>query len=468
MTRRPLNRRAPRTRAFAALAVPVAPVRRTLAAAAALATLAACTDDPLRPTVEHPPRDVGAVAAPNPPGASVPVTVQVPAGMRTPPFNVTRTLTVPPNFAISVFARVAGARFLAVAPNGDLFVSRPSAGRIMVLRPGSGSTPQTFTYASGLNAPHDLVFHTIGGTTYLYVAESNRVARYRYVNGDVSGRNRQVLITGLPTGGHNLKNIALRGSKLYVSVASSCNVCTSDRTMTPQRAAIHVHNADGTGGRVYARGLRNAEGLAFPPWSSTLWVVVNGRDNTPYPFHNDWDGDGQDDFGRVIQSYVDDHPPELFTSVRDGGDYGWPYCNHSADAGYDDLPLDDDWNFNRFGGVNCAAKDRAVKGIQGHSAPLGLTFVTGTSFPAAYRPGVVVALHGSWNRSVRNGTKLVYFGWDAAAGRPGAEIDLVRGWLVGGNRWGRPVDQAVAPDGSLYISDDMSGTVYRLTYTSTP
>ncbi len=443
---------------------------RTLLACVAVV---ACSDEPVRPSSDATvAATVGPLAFPNPPGASVQVAVQVPASMRSSPFDVQRYLTVPPNFAVAVFSRVANARFLAVAPNGDVFVSVPSAGRVYLLRPRTGADPLLYTYASGLRKPHDLVFHTIGGTTYLYVAESHQINRYVYTNGSTSGTGRQVVVAGLPDAstpglggqyGHQLKNIALSGNQLLVSVASTCNACTSDRYATPERAAIHMYNADGTGGRIFARGLRNAEGLALTPGASTLWVVVNGRDNTPYP-HNDQSGN----YGQVIQSYVDNHPPEIFTSVRDGGDYGWPYCNPTGDSpsGYNDMPYDNDYDHNRLGTVSCAAMDRSVKGLEAHSAPLGLTFLGGTNFPSIYQPGAVIALHGSWNRSSRNGTKLVYFPWDGVTQRPGNEMDLATGWLQGQTRWGRPVDMAVAPNGDLYISDDYSGTIYRMSYAS--
>jgi hypothetical protein len=246
-----------------------------------------------------------------------------------------------------------------------------------------------------------------------------------------------------------------------VSIASTCNACTSDRTSNPVRGAIYQYDAAGGGRRLFARGLRNAEGLAFVPGTNTLWVVVNNRDNIPYPFN-----DGSGNYGRVFSGYVDNHPPEEFTRVRDGGDYGWPYCNPNPDtpAGYTDMPFDRDYDFNRTGSVNCAAKDRISKGIQAHSAPLGLTFLQATTFPAAYRNGAVVALHGSWNRTTKTGYKVVYFPWDAAAQRPGSQMDLVRGWLSGGSVWGRPVDAVVDRSGSLLVSDDRAGAIYKLSY----
>jgi glucose/arabinose dehydrogenase len=445
-----------------------------------LLIIAACTDDSGRPaTAPGPDLHLRATVVP-PPGASVTVQVVVPTSMRSPPFDVDRFLTIPPNFAIAVFARIGGARFMAVAPNGDVLVSNPGAGTVYIARPGTGGAdPAVSTWASGLYNPHDIVFHTIGPTTYVYVAEADKIARYTYTLGDLTGQGRQVIIPNLPSrktpglGGysHEFKNIALDGNSLYVSIGSTCNVCTSDTQSDPVRASIYLYNADGTGGRLFARGLRNAEGLAILPGTSTLWVVINNRDNIAFPFHSDWDGDTVDDYGRVMQSYVDNHPPDEFTSVRDGGNYGWPFCNPNPDSanGLNNMPFDRDVEMNPDGSqLDCATADRINKGIQAHSAPLGVIFLQATAAPTLYRDGAVVPLHGSWNRAAKTGYKVIHFPWDPSIQLPDAQIDLVYGWLIGGTNWGRPVDAAVAPDGGIYISDDQSGTIYKLTWTAPP
>lgn len=460
--------------------MPRVPARAPSAAAAVLAlaaslALGSCADRATEPTISGGARPSGPRAAVAPaPGASVTVPVQVPAAMRASPFDVARSLVVPPGFAVSVYARVRGARFMAVAPNGDLLVSRPGAGKVVLVRPGAnGGDPTVTDWATGLYRPHDVVFHTVGRQTYVYVAEADKIARYPYASGDATGRNRQVVISGLPSAstpelqgayGHELKNIALSGGTLYVSIASTCNVCVSDTESDPVRGAIYAYNANGTGRRLYARGLRNAEGLAFAP-GGALWVVVNNRDNVAYPHRRDFDGDGRDDYGRVMPAYVDNYPPEAFTRVRDGGHYGWPFCNSDPEtpSGVDNMPFLRDVQMNGDGSrLDCARADRVSKGIQAHSAPLGLTFLHGTSAPAAYRAGALVALHGSWNRSTKTGYKVVHFAWDAAAGRPGTETEFVTGWATATSQWGRPVDAAVAPDGAVYVSDDYSGTIYRV------
>lgn len=401
-----------------------------------------------------------------PPGASVTVQVTVPASMQSSPFNVPRFLTIPPNFSIAVYTRISGARFMAVTPDGRLLVSVPGSGKVVLVRPNGTGDPLLSDFVTGLSSPHDVVFHAIGATMYLYIAESNQVNRYVYTNGDLTGKQRQVIISGLPSGGHNLKNIALdSNNKLYVSIASSCNVCLSDTQSNPKRAAIYQYNADGSGAVLFAQGLRNAEGLAFVPGTNTLWAIVNNRDDIPYPFN-----DGSGNYGQVITSYVDNHPPEEFTRVRSGGNYGWPFCNPNPDtpSGYVDMPFDNDYNLNQNGSVNCATMDRINMGIQAHSAPLGLLFLQNTAVPAAYKDGAVAGLHGSWNRSQKTGYKVIYFPWDNTAGLPATPIDLVTGWLQGGSNWGRPVDAAVTAAGEFLFTDDQSGTVYKMVSTQAP
>jgi glucose/arabinose dehydrogenase len=438
--------------------------------------LAACSDEAtVAPAGETRTIEPSAAVA-----ANTQVTVQVPASMTAAPFNVPRQLTVPTGFQIAVYARVTGARFMAVTPDGNLLVSRPGNGRIVLVRPNASGDPLVSDFATGLSRPHDLVFTTIGTTTYLYVSEKNRVARYTYTPGNLTGQGRQVIVSGLPDAslpelngnyGHELKNIAISSAgKLYVSIASTCNACTSDDQANPVRASVYEYNLDGSGARLFARGLRNAEGLAFVPGTNTLWVVVNNRDNIAFPNHADWNGDGSDDFGKVMQSYVDNHPPDEFTRVRLGGNYGWPYCNPNPDGpnGLANMPFDRDVQHNASGQVNCGTMDVINRGIQAHSAPLGLLFLQNTNFPSAYTGSAVAALHGSWNRSTNVGYKVVYFPWDAATQSPTSEADLVSGWATANASWGRPVDIAVDAQGAMFISDDKAGAIYKLTQTSAP
>jgi len=406
-----------------------------------------------------------------PPGVSVAAKLNVPAALKSGVFTTDRYLNLPPGFQISLFASVSGARFLAVTPNGDVLVSQPGAGQVTLLRPGSGSAvPQNFTFVSGLRNPHDIVFHTVGNVSYVYISESNQINRFRYSPGDTSAHGREIIISGLPDGStpglsgyaHELKNFAFGSDGLlYVDIGSSCNVCAADTTSNPVRGSIYQYNADGTGARLFASGLRNAEGVRFLPGTNTLWVAVNSRDNLPYPFQ-----DSTGNYGRQISSYIDDHPPDLFTAVRDGGNYGWPFCQANPDHGLDRMPFDPDYDTNQDRHVDCSKMDSPTKGIQAHSAPLGLLFLQDTAFALPYRQGAVIALHGSWDRSRKTGYKVVYFPWSASTGLPGAQIDLVTGWLddVSQTVWGRPVAAAADASGALLISDDTAGAIYRLTY----
>lgn len=394
------------------------------------------------------------------------VKLSVPKAFKSSPFDRERTLNLPKGFQVSVVARIPKARFMAVSMNDDILVSQPSTGSIKLIRGSSVSD-----FATGLNQPHDMVFRQIGSQKFLYVAETNRVIRYTYTSGDSNGKNLEVVIKNLPSAslpelggryGHALKNIAIDNTdRLFVSIGSSCNVCQNDTTADPVRGSIYVYDADGKNGRLYARGIRNAEGLDFVPGSNELWVVINNRDNAPYPYQKDFDGDGASDYGRMMQSFVDNYPIEPFTKVRDGGDYGWPFCNSNNQAGVDNMPFDRDMDMNKDGSNrDCGKIDRVSKGIQAHSAPLGLSFLGNSSFPMPYRLGAVSALHGSWNRATKTGYKVIFFPWKE--NKPGNEEDLVSGFLENGQPWGRPVDVVPDNNGGLLISDDYSGTVYRL------
>ncbi len=339
------------------------------------------------------------------------------------------SLRLPPGFAIDVFARDLGpARFLAVDPGGTLLVSVPRAGRVLALPDddGDGRADRAVVVLEGLDLPHGLAFHAGA----LYVAETGRVLRVPY---DAAARRATaapaVVVGGLPSrGSHWTRTIAVGpDGRLYVSVGSSCNACEES---DPRRAAITRYEADGSGETRVATGLRNAVGLAFRPGTDELWATNNGRD---------WLGD--------------DRPAEYVTRVEPGGFYGWPYC-HWEPAGL--LPDPD------LGApARCQRVARPSLLYQAHTAPLGLAFYTGSRFPPEYRGSLFVALHGSWNRQTPTGYKVIRVRLDASP--PRAE-DFATGWLAGSRAWGRPVDVAVGRDGSLFVSDDRQGVVYRITY----
>lgn len=346
--------------------------------------------------------------------------------------GTSHSATLPPGFTISLFAQVPGARMMAVTSAEGVLVSQPSRGSVALIH----SDGSVSTLLSGLNSPHGLA---IDGST-LYVAETDAIRRYAFDAASGTASAGTVLIHGLPSGGnHPLKNIVVGPDHgLYIGIGSSCNACAPDAAGSTLRAAIYRLNPDGSGFRLFAQGLRNAEGLAFDPNSQALWAAVNNRDEILDPG------------GKLTRGYVDDHPPELFTAVRDGGNYGWPFCNSTQDSASANLnmPLLNDWELNAGGHVNCAAMDRVSVGIQAHSAPLGLHFAT---LPGPYGPTAVLALHGSWDRTEATGYKVV---WLAGT----QQFDLAAGFAG----FARPVDTAVMKDGSLLISDDAGGAVFRM------
>ncbi|HEY7142344.1 MAG TPA: PQQ-dependent sugar dehydrogenase [Methylomirabilota bacterium] len=339
------------------------------------------------------------------------------------------TIRLPPGFSIGLFAHDLGyPRFLTLDPRGTLLVSVPRAGRVIALPDDDrdGRADAVLPVLEGLELPHGLAF--LDGQ--LYVAETGRVVRFDY---DPATRRIRgaptVIVPDLPARGTHWTRTIVIGPdrRLYVSVGSSCNSCEErDR----HRAAIYRYDADGRGGAPFATGLRNAVGIAFRPSTPELWATVNGRD---------WLGD--------------DRPGEYVTRVEEGAFYGWPYC-HWAPTG---LVPDPDLG----GGDRCKAARRPDLLYQAHTAPLGLAFYTGSQFPPEYRGDLLVALHGSWNRAVPVGYKVIRVRFGASA--PVAE-DFATGWLVRGRSWGRPVDLAVAPDGALFLSDDGLGAVYRIVY----
>jgi glucose/arabinose dehydrogenase len=339
------------------------------------------------------------------------------------------TIRLPPGFAIEMFASDLGhPRFLALDSRGTLLVSVPRAGRVIALPDDNrdGRADGVVPVVEGLDLPHGLAF--LDGR--LYVAETGRVVRFDYDPATRRVRGAPtVVVPNLPVrGSHWTRTIVIGPDRsLYVSVGSSCNICEE---RDQRRAAIYRYDLGGRGGVPFATGLRNAVGIAFRPGTPELWATVNGRD---------WLGD--------------DRPGEYITHVEQGGFYGWPYCHWTTGGPVPDPDLG--------GGARCNGARRPDLLYQAHTAPLGLAFYTGSQFPAEYRGDLFVALHGSWNRTVPVGYKVLRVRLGGPA--PTAE-DFATGWFVDGRYWGRPVDLAVAPDGALFLSDDALGAVYRIVY----
>jgi glucose/arabinose dehydrogenase len=339
-------------------------------------------------------------------------------------------LRVPPGFAIEIFAQgLLRPRFLALDPRGTLLVSVSRSGRVLALPDddGDGRADRAMLVAGDLDLPHGLAVRQ----SALYVAETGRVVRLPYdpATRRVTGPPVVVVPDLPPRGAHWTRTLAVGpDGRLYVAVGSSCNACEE---RDARRATITRYEADGSGETRVATGLRNAVGLAFRPGTGELWATVNGRD---------WLGD--------------DRPAEYVTRVEAGGFYGWPYCHWALDG-----TLFPDPDLGSAGRCQHVARPSVL--YQPHAAPLGMAFYTGTAFPPEYRGDLFVALHGSWNRAVPTGYKVVRIRLDGA---PRVE-DFATGWLDGARAWGRPADVAVGSDGSLYVSDDTQGVVYRISYT---
>jgi glucose/arabinose dehydrogenase len=332
---------------------------------------------------------------------------------------------LPPGFTMNVYAQgLSTPRFMAVGPQGMLFVAERGANRVVGLpdRDGDGRADETLVVADGLDSPTSLAFD---GAT-LYIGETTKVTRLT-LGADLRPARRDVIIIDLsPGGAHSTRTVLLGADgRLYVAAGSSCNVCDE---ADPHRAAVWVYEADGRGGRLFARGLRNAVGLALNPWTGEVWATNNGRD-----------------------FLGDDLPPETVYVLQDGRDYGWPRCHAGVLI---------DPNFGAPGA--CNGVEQPVVEMQAHTAPLGLAFYSADRFPPEYR-GLFIALHGSWNRSVPVGYKVVHV--PLAAGRVAGPVqDFAAGWLrPDGSSWGRPVGVTIAADGSLLVSDDKGGFIYRIT-----
>jgi len=348
-------------------------------------------------------------------------------------FDLTQ-LKAPPGFHISVFSdELDTPRMLIFTPGGVLLVSESDEGKVVALPDPKhvGKAARTVTVLDGLNEPHGLAFYE----GKLYVAENDKVRRYDWDEASLRASN-PIKLTDLPTGGgHSTRSLLFHGGKMYVSAGSSCNVCIEK---DPRRAAVMEFNPDGSGQKIFAKGLRNAVGLAVNPKTDTVWVTVNGRD---------WLGD--------------DLPPEtIYDLGKDGGDAGWPYCYG------DRVP---DLNFTKAGDDRCKAVIEPKVQMQAHSAPLGLAFYEGSNFPGEYRNNIFVAFHGSWNRSVPTGYKVVRVELDDKGQPVGGAEDFITGWLAPGEtkkgRWmGRPVGIAFGGDGAMYLSDDAGGVIYRIAY----
>ncbi|PYP34179.1 MAG: sorbosone dehydrogenase [Gemmatimonadetes bacterium] len=322
-------------------------------------------------------------------------------------------------FSINLFAEgLAGVRHLALGPGGAVYAALSDDGRIVRLQDanGDGVAESAVTVLSGLNYPFGIAFR---GDT-MYFAEMTAVKRL-----DPGAAAPVTLVPSLPGGGHATRTLVIGPDNLmYVAVGSSCNLCSD----ALPRAAVTRYDLNGKNPHTFATGLRNSVGLAFHPTTGELWANNNDRDNLG-----------------------DDLPPEHLNILKDGKWYGWPQCYLPGKPNPE------------YSGADCSGVEPPALTFQAHSAPLGLAFYTGAMFPASFQGDAFMTYHGSWNRSVPTGAKVVRV--HVQNGRPTAIEDFVTGWqLVGGSRWGRPVGVLVASDGALLVSDDQGGRIWRVTY----
>ncbi|MDE1968216.1 MAG: sorbosone dehydrogenase family protein [Alphaproteobacteria bacterium] len=346
-------------------------------------------------------------------------------------------LAAPPGFSVSEFlGGLTRPRLLTTAPNGDIFVAESAADRVTVVRAPAGAPQagQHEIFAADLNRPFGIAFYPPGpDPRWVYVANEESVVRFPYRNGDLRASGPpETVIRNLPAGGHWTRSLAFTpdGKHLLVSVGSASNDAEAGMALEADRADILEFDPDGGHKTIYASGLRNAVDIRFD--GDALLAVVNERDGLG-----------------------DDLPPDYLTRVQPGGFYGWPWYYIGAHA--------DPHHRGEHPELAHAVLAPDLL-IQPHSAPLGLVVYEGAQFPPDYRGDVFVALHGSWNRSVRTGYKIVRV--RMKDGAPTGEYDdFVTGFLLpNGTVWGRPVGVTVARDGALIFSDDGSGTLWRVAY----
>lgn len=338
-------------------------------------------------------------------------------------------LKVPDGFKATVFASdVTNARLMAVSPDGVLFVARMGKGDVVALpdRNKDGKADSMDIVASGLNRPHSLAFNK----GYLYIATMPAVMRVKYANGKVEGMPEKFVDLPVSTTAHWTRSIGFgKDGRLYVSIPSSCNSCEEEDA---RRTTIMVYNADGSGGRAFAKGLRNAIGFDWDA-GGVLWSTDMG----------------QDKLGEEM-------PPDEINRIEDSKHYGFPYFV-ANNVPVTDLP-------NVKGSLKAEQATTPAFGLPAHSSPIGLTFYKGKAFPAAYRNAMFVAIHGSspTARKDRIPGKVVRI--IMKDGKPAGTEDFVTGFMKDTQLSGRPAGLVTGADGALYISDDSKGFIYRISY----
>ncbi len=358
----------------------------------------------------------------------------VPEMYKTGVFAQTHNMMLPKGFSLSVFAAgMNGLRFFTFDSQQNMIVADLDAGKIFLLKDNDkdGVAEQKITIDQGLTVPSDADYYNGD----LYVSQSTKVVAYRSLTSDGKYSKKETLIANLPAGGHLSRTFVLGpDGKIYLAIGSSCNICEEP---DPHRAAINVYNLDGSGGEVFASGLRNTVGFQFhlnpQTGQNEIWGVDNGRDQIG-----------------------DDIPPEEVNIIAKGKNYGWPYCYGKGIAN-PEFPQKSDYCKNQT--------EFPAFEMQAHSAPLDISFLplNNSVYPAALKDSVFITFHGSWNRSIPTGYKLITIN---TADKSSKEKDFITGWVdSSGYVWGRPVGLGFDQRGNLYVSDDKAGAIYLVHYT---
>jgi glucose/arabinose dehydrogenase len=338
-------------------------------------------------------------------------------------------INLPPDFDISIYAHnLPGARSMTQADDGIIFIGTRNQGVVYALldRDGDNIVEQKLTVLRGLNNPNGVAY--ISGN--LYVAEISRITRYSHIIQNLNNPgNPEIAYSALPKDTHHGWKYLAYGPDgyLYFPVGAPCNVCES---ANPLYASLLRIKPDGTGMEIYARGIRNTVGFDWHPLTGELWFTDNGRD---------WLGDNKP-------------PDELNHAPVKGLNFGFPYF-HGSNISDPELGGD-----KKQEDYQTPAMD-----LGPHVAALGMKFYTGSMFPQEYSNNILIAEHGSWNRSVPIGYRITLVRLN---GNNALSYEVfASGWLVNGQAWGRPVDLLVLKDGSLLVSDDKAGIIYRISYT---
>jgi glucose/arabinose dehydrogenase len=340
-------------------------------------------------------------------------------------------IKLPEGFQIAVYTdSLTNARSMDLSPGGTLFVGTRGEGKVYALRDTDGDfvADERYTLAEDLEMPNGVAFRDGD----LYVAEVSRILKFSDIENNLANPGQpEVVYDKFPTETHHGWKFIAFGpdGKLYVPVGAPCNICESEEEIY---ASITRINPDGTGLEVVQHGVRNTVGFTWHPTTKELWFTDNGRD-----------------------MMGDDVPAcELNHATTDGQHFGYPYCHQG------DVP---DPEFGK--GKDCNDYIAPVQKLGAHVAPLGVEFYTGDMFPAIYQNRILIAEHGSWNRSKKSGYRVMQVvlneNQEAVSYEPFAE-----GWLdtEADDAWGRPVDIEFLPDGSMLVSDDFADAIYRISY----